>query len=108
MREAPSLTAIAELTQRGARVRVYDPAAMGEAAKLLGANPAVSYAADMYEALDGADGLIVVTEWKVFRAPDFERMREMLRTPLVVDGRNVYNPARMRAMGFEYQGIGRI
>jgi UDPglucose 6-dehydrogenase len=107
MREAPSLTVIAELTRRGAHVRVYDPVAMTEAANLLGANSAVSFSANMYDGLDRADGLIVVTEWKVFRAPDFERMKKMLKTPFVVDGRNVYNPAHMQALGFDYQSIGR-
>jgi len=107
MREAPSLTVIAELTRRGAHVRAYDPVAMNAAAKLLHGNSAVDFSTEMYEALDGADGLIVATEWKVFRAPDFERMKKNLKTPLVVDGRNLYNPSRMRAFGFDYQSIGR-
>ncbi|MCD0502001.1 UDP-glucose dehydrogenase family protein [Bordetella petrii] len=107
MREAPSLTAIAELTRRGARVRAYDPIAMPHSRELLAQNTAVEFADDMYQALDGADGLLIATEWKVFRAPDLERVRALLKTPLVIDGRNLYVPAEMTAQGFEYQGIGR-
>lgn len=107
MREAPSLTAIAELTQRGARVRAYDPIAMPHARQLLANNPAVEFADDMYQALDGADALLIATEWKVFRAPDLDRMRALLDNPVIIDGRNLYAPADMRALGFEYQGIGR-
>ncbi|OZI16838.1 UDP-glucose dehydrogenase family protein [Bordetella genomosp. 7] len=107
MREAPSLTAIAELTQRGARVRAYDPIAMPHSRQLLANNPAVEFADDMYQALDGADALLIATEWKVFRAPDLERMRALLKNPVIIDGRNLYSPADMRALGFEYQGIGR-
>ncbi|MBO1114740.1 UDP-glucose dehydrogenase family protein [Bordetella petrii] len=107
MREAPSLTAIAELTQRGARVRAYDPIAMPHSRQILADNPAVEFADDMYQALDGADALLIATEWKVFRAPDLDRVRALLKTPLVIDGRNLYVPAEMRAQGFEYQGIGR-
>src|SRR5690606_570199 len=107
MREAPSLTAIAELTQRGARVRAYDPIAMPHARQLLANNPAVEFADDMYQALDGADALLIATEWKVFRAPDLDRMRALLENPVIIDGRNLYAPADMRALGFEYQGIGR-
>lgn len=69
MREAPSLSTIADLTRRGARIRVYDPVAMPQAAKVLDDNPAVELVDDMYQALDGADGLLIATEWKVFRAP---------------------------------------
>jgi len=107
MREAPSLTAIAELTRRGACVRAYDPIAMPHSRQILAHNPAVAFADDMYQALDGADGLLIATEWKVFRAPDLDRVRALLKTPLVIDGRNLYSPADMRAQGFEYQGIGR-
>ncbi|WP_454688079.1 UDP-glucose dehydrogenase family protein [Achromobacter aloeverae] len=107
MREAPSLTVIEELTRRGATIRAYDPVAMDEAAKVLGKNPRVSFVADMYDALEGADGLVLVTEWKVFRAPDFERVRALLKTPLILDGRNQYNAADVKAAGFEYEGIGR-
>ncbi|MCJ9713260.1 UDP-glucose 6-dehydrogenase, partial [Bordetella hinzii] len=107
MREAPSLSIIAELTRRGAEVRAFDPVAMEQARPLLAHNPAVSMTADMYEALDGADALLIATEWKVFRAPDLERVKRLLKRPLVIDGRNLWVPAEMREQGFDYQGIGR-
>ncbi|HTK02185.1 MAG TPA: UDP-glucose/GDP-mannose dehydrogenase family protein [Bordetella sp.] len=111
MRQAPSLTIIEELTRRGARIRAYDPVAMDEARKVLNGNAAVQqkveFVADMYDALDGADGLLLVTEWKAFRAPDFERILDLLKSPLVLDGRNQYNAAELRGLGFDYEGIGR-
>lgn len=107
MREAPSLTVIDELTRRGATVRAYDPVAMHEAGRILDGKPGVSFATDMYDALDGADALLIATEWKVFRAPDFDRVKALLKTPLIIDGRNLYTPADVRAQGFEYSGIGR-
>lgn len=107
MREAPSLSTIADLTRRGARIRAYDPVAMPQAAKVLDDNPAVELVDDMYQALGGADGLLIATEWKVFRAPDLARVKQMLKAPLIIDGRNLYVPADMRAQGFDYQGIGR-
>ena len=107
MREAPSLQVIAELTARGAEIRAYDPVAMDEARRALDGQAAVSYAGDMYAALEGADALIILTEWKVFRAPDFDRIKESLKSPVILDGRNLYDPADMRQMGFEYEGIGR-
>ncbi|ARP74769.1 UDP-glucose dehydrogenase family protein [Bordetella genomosp. 6] len=107
MREAPSLSTIADLTRRGARIRAYDPVAMPQAVKVLDDNPAVELVDDMYQALDGADGLLIATEWKVFRAPDLTRVKQMLKAPLIIDGRNLYVPADMRAQGFDYQGIGR-
>jgi UDPglucose 6-dehydrogenase len=107
MREAPSLTVIQELTRRGARVRAYDPVATSEARKVLAANTQVEFVADMYDAVDGADGLLLVTEWKAFRAPDFERIRSLLKSPLILDGRNQYNAADLKELGFDYEGIGR-
>ncbi|ALM85587.1 UDP-glucose/GDP-mannose dehydrogenase family protein [Bordetella sp. N] len=107
MREAPSLTVIEELTRRGATILAFDPVAMEEAAKVLADNKRVTFVSDMYDALAGADGLVLVTEWKVFRAPDFERVLALLKTPLILDGRNQYNAADLKAMGFEYEGIGR-
>ncbi|MFY3953483.1 UDP-glucose dehydrogenase family protein [Achromobacter xylosoxidans] len=107
MREAPSLTVIDELTRRGATVRAYDPVAMHEAGRVLDGKPGVSFATDMYDALDGADALLIATEWKVFRAPDFDRVKALLKMPLIIDGRNLYTPADVRAQGFEYSGIGR-
>jgi UDPglucose 6-dehydrogenase len=108
MRAAPSLEVIAGLTARGARVAAYDPVAMPHAGAYLAANPAVSLARDMYQAADGADALIIVTEWKVFRTPDLARLKSLLKTPVILDGRNRYEPGDMREQGFESQSIGRV
>ena len=105
MRESPSIPLVRSLIGRGAQVRAHDPKAMESAHAVFG--DTVVYAKDPYDAIEGADALIVVTEWLVYRNPDFERMKEMLRRPLVIDGRNLYEPARMAALGFEYHGIGR-
>jgi UDPglucose 6-dehydrogenase len=107
MREAPSRVIVDELTRRGAVVQVYDPVAMAEARRLMGSNPGLRFAAGQSEALTGADALIVVTEWKAFKSLDFDAMRTMLRQPVVFDGRNLYDPGQMQAMGFEYYAIGR-
>jgi len=107
MREAPSLTIVSELTRRGARVRAWDPAAMEPAARMLAGDPRFGCAAGMYEALEGAHGLLIATEWRDFRAPDFTRMREAMAEPWIVDGRNLYDPAEVAGQGFVYQGIGR-
>jgi UDPglucose 6-dehydrogenase len=107
MREAPSLTIIAALAARGATVAAYDPVAMDEARRVLGTAPHVRFAGSPMGALDGADALIVVTEWKEFRSPDFDAIRVALREPLVFDGRNLYDPVRVRAAGLEYFAIGR-
>ncbi len=105
MREAPALALIGALAKRGARIVAYDPVAIDAAKRALGA--AVSYATSPMEALDGADALVVVTEWKEFRSPDFDQIRGALRQPLVFDGRNLYDPALVRAAGLEYFAIGR-
>ena len=107
MREAPSLSLIAELTRRGAQIRAYDPVAMPQALRVLSTNANVTMAPDMYAALDGADALLIVTEWKVFRAPDMSRVQKLLTRPLIIDGRNLWTPAEVRAQGFEYEAIGR-
>jgi len=107
MREAPSRVIIDALRQRGAHVVAYDPVAMDEAKRIYAGAPALSFASSPAAALDGADALVVVTEWKEFRSPDFERVRKALRTPLVFDGRNLYDPDEVRAAGLEYFGIGR-
>ena len=107
MREAPSRRVIADLLARGATVRAYDPVAMDEARRVFGAEPRVAYAESPMAALDGADALMIVTEWKEFRSPDFEDMKRRLKAPLVFDGRNLYDPAQMRAAGIEYHAIGR-
>lgn len=108
MRAASSLDVIADLTARGAQVSAYDPVAMKAAADVLRAYPSASLAQDMYAALDGADALLIVTEWKVFRAPDLGRVKSLLKSPVIFDGRNLYEPTEMKEQGFEYQGIGRV
>ena len=107
MREAPSLELLTDLLAGGATVTAYDPAAMHEAQRVLGNEPRVRYAQSPNEALEGADALVIVTEWKEFRSPDFELIKERLKQPLIVDGRNLYDPALVRGMGFDYLAIGR-
>jgi len=107
MREAPSRQVIAALAARGARVVAYDPVAMDEAKRALGAVPHVAYAASPMAAVEGADALVVVTEWKEFRSPDFDAIRAKLKSPLLFDGRNLYDPEQVRAAGLEYFAIGR-
>ena len=104
MREAPAIDIITGLLHRGAMVRAYDPVAMKEAAEVL---PEVKYAADEYEAVTDADALVFVTEWNQFRALDMRRVRDLMRSPRIADLRNIYEPADMRELGFEYIGVGR-
>jgi UDPglucose 6-dehydrogenase len=106
IREAPALTVIARLLEMGATVQAYDPEAMPATRQQLGANPAVTYAASSYEALKGADALIICTEWTKFREPDFERMHGLMTAPVIFDGRNLYNPAKLANLGFTYYHIG--
>jgi len=107
MREAPSRVVIAELTRRGATVKAYDPVAMNEARKLMPDVPGLSYATDQAGALQGSDALLIVTEWRQFKSPDFEQIRNLLTEPVVFDGRNLYDPALMKSLGIDYHGIGR-
>ncbi|MBI4755116.1 MAG: UDP-glucose/GDP-mannose dehydrogenase family protein [Betaproteobacteria bacterium] len=107
MREAPSLVLIEELLRRGATIAAYDPASMEEARRMLGERPRLTYASAPMAALEGADALVVATEWKEFRSPDFETIKTMLKSPLLFDGRNVFDPPQVRAAGLEYHGIGR-
>jgi len=107
MREAPALEVIAALAARGAKVVAYDPVAMTEARRVLADAPHVAFAASPMAALAGADALVVVTEWKEFRSPDFDAIRKALKQPLVFDGRNLYDPPAVRAAGLEYFAIGR-
>ena len=104
MREAPAIDIVQGLLERGAVVRAYDPVAMREAAKVL---TQVSYADDEYEAVTDADALVFVTEWNQFRALDMARIRDLMRAPRIADLRNIYDPADMRELGFEYVGVGR-
>jgi UDPglucose 6-dehydrogenase len=105
MRQAPSVRIIEGLLERGAKVRATDPEAMNTARAAF--SDRIELVEDQYEALRGADALVLVTEWNEFRRPDFKRIRQMLRKPVVFDGRNVFNPERMRAMGYQYHCIGR-
>lgn len=104
MREAPAIDIIRGLLKRGAIVRAYDPVAMKEAAEVL---PEVTYSADEYEAVTNSDALVFVTEWNQFRALDMRRIRDLMRSPKIADLRNIYEPADMRELGFEYVGVGR-
>ncbi|WP_035054109.1 UDP-glucose dehydrogenase family protein [Andreprevotia chitinilytica] len=106
MREAPSLVLIEGLLARGAKVIAYDPVAMKEAHRHLGDR--VAYATDPMGALDGADALLIVTEWKQFQVPNFEAVKQKLKRPLILDGRNLYEPSFVREYGIEYDAIGRL
>ena len=105
VREAPSHVVIRSLLADGARVRAFDPEAIDAARRTLG--DSIGYARDMYEVLRGADALVVCTEWHEFRRPDFERMKQCMKHPVIFDGRNVYDPKRMAEIGFDYFSIGR-
>jgi UDPglucose 6-dehydrogenase len=105
MRESPTLPLIEGLLAAGARVQVHDPKATDSAREIF--KDRVMYAADPYSAAHGADALCVMTEWLLYRNPDFERVLKLLRRPLLVDGRNLYDPERMKVLGFDYHGIGR-
>jgi UDPglucose 6-dehydrogenase len=107
MREAPSRVVIEALGKRGAMIVAYDPVAMDEARRIYGDTPYVSFAASPTDACDAADALVIVTEWKEFRGQDFDTLRARLRSPLLFDGRNLYDPAQARAAGLEYFSIGR-
>ena len=105
MREAPAFTIIERLLAAGATIQAYDPKAMEEAKLLIG--DSVKYAQSSYDALSNADALILVTEWNEFRRPDFERIKKLLKNPVIFDGRNQYEPKRMQERGFEYICIGK-
>ena len=106
IREAPALTVISQLLAAGARVQAYDPEAMNATRQYFGDQEAVSFAASSYAALEGADALIICTEWTKFREPDFNRMRSLLKAPVIFDGRNLYNPVKLANLGFAYFHIG--
>jgi len=108
MREAPALSLIRGLVREGARVRAYDPEAAKEAkAQLKDVDGHVTYCRKSYEACEGADALVLVTEWNEFREPDFDLIKKLLRRPVVFDGRNIYNPETLKELGFAYFGVGR-
>jgi UDPglucose 6-dehydrogenase len=104
MREAPSLVLCEQLLAAGASVTAYDPVAIGESKHMIGDK--IGYAKDAYAALQGADALLLVTEWREFRVPDWDRVKKTLRQPVVFDGRNIYSGVELRALGFAYSGIG--
>ncbi len=105
IREAPSLTIIDLLLKEGATLQLYDPVAMEETQRRL--RDTAKFFENNYEALQGADALVIITEWNEFRRPDFDRMKSLMRQPVIFDGRNIYDPARTREKGFVYYGIGR-
>ncbi len=105
MREAPSIVLIENLLSEGAKVRAYDPEAAREAHKTFADR--IVYGKKMYDILDGADALVIVTEWNEFRRPDLDKVKSLLKNPIIFDGRNLFEPAKMAELGFEYEGIGR-
>ena len=111
MREAPSVVLLEALIAAGARVKAHDPVAMPNARRELPQtwfdSQQLTLVDDPYAALAGAEALILVTEWKPYRHPDFARIKELLKQPVIIDGRNQYDPAQLKRLGFEYQGIGR-
>jgi UDPglucose 6-dehydrogenase len=108
MREAPSLDIIKGLISRRGTVAAYDPVAMDNARKAIGNSRGITFAASAIEAVGGADALIIATEWKEFRSPDFSAIRAALKSHIIFDGRNLYDPTDVVASGFEYHPIGRI
>jgi UDPglucose 6-dehydrogenase len=110
MRQAPSLVIIDALLRAGARVRAYDPVAADQARRLFAAHPMtreLAFCKDAYEAAQGANALLIATDWKEFRSPDFPRLKTLLKEPVIFDGRNLYEPALMERMGLHYVAIGR-
>jgi UDPglucose 6-dehydrogenase len=105
MRESPAIDLVEGLLAAGASVRAHDPVAMANARGIFESR--IAYADDPYEALDGADALVIVTEWLAFRNPDFDRIRSLLGSPIIIDGRNLYDPEKMQKLGFRYVCIGR-
>jgi UDPglucose 6-dehydrogenase len=105
MREAPAVPIVKALLEKGAKVQVYDPEAMDVARGIFGSK--ATYAKDSYDALRGAEALAIVTEWQQFREPDFERMLKLMKSPVIFDGRNIYQPQQMKQYGFTYNSIGR-
>jgi len=105
MREAPSLVVIEELLRMGAKISAHDPEALGSARNIFGDRVALHET--NYDALAGADALIILTEWNEFRHPNFHRIKALLKSPVIFDGRNLYDPALMKALEFRYYSIGR-
>jgi UDPglucose 6-dehydrogenase len=105
MREAPAINIVNGILERGGKVRAFDPAAHGVARRILGSR--IAYARSAYDAVKGADALLLVTEWNEFREPDFARVKKLMKSPVIFDGRNVYDPRHLRKLGFTYASVGR-
>ena len=105
LREAPALEIIGSLLKEGVRIKAYDPVAMPKAKELLGGS--IKFCKDAYQAAKDSDCLVIVTEWNEFKELDFKKIKKLMRQPVIIDGRNIYNPAEMKKMGFRYAGIGR-
>jgi UDPglucose 6-dehydrogenase len=105
MREAPAVVIINHLLRAGARIRAHDPVANTEAQKIF--KKRIFVTDNAYDALNGADALAVVTEWNEFRTPDFPKMKKLMKSPVIFDGRNIYNQGELKKLGFTYYGIGR-
>jgi UDPglucose 6-dehydrogenase len=105
MRDAPAIAIVNKVLEEGASVMAYDPAAMEEARRIFAGR--IELAANNYACLAGADALLLITEWQIFRNPDFDRMKGLMRHPVIFDGRNIYDPATLRQGGFTYYGIGK-
>jgi len=106
MRDAPSITIINKLLEAGASIKAHDPEAMDEARKIFGSR--IDYIQNNYEVVNGADAIAVITEWNEFRRPNFQKIKRLMKTPVIFDGRNIYDPKEMRHLGFTYYGIGRV
>ena len=107
MREAPSRRLLEQLWEAGANVRAFDPEATAEAKRLYGDRVDIKLCDEAYAALEGADALVIITEWKAFWSPDFARIKSILRTPVIFDGRNIYEPVAVENAGIAYYGIAR-
>jgi UDPglucose 6-dehydrogenase len=106
MRDAPAIKIIETLLADGAKVIAYDPESMNEAKRIFGDR--IELASSNYGCVEGADALLIVTEWQAFRHPNFDRMKDAMRSPVVFDGRNIYDPAQLRDLGFTYYSVGRV
>ena len=107
MRDAPSIIIIRKLLEKGAKVKTYDPIAIENAKKIFAHDKNIQFTSDAYEAAKNADLLIVVTEWNEFRQLDLEKVKKLMRQYIIIDGRNIYEPQKVKELGFTYQGVGR-
>ena len=106
MRDAPSIKIIETLLSKRATITAYDPEAVDEAKKIFGTR--IQLASNNYGCVEGADALLLITEWQAFRNPNFERMKSVMRQPVIFDGRNIYDPGQVRQLGFTYYSMGRV